>query len=343
MSHPAPNPLPEKPPIGLYGGEILFAAPRRWDEACFAAPSLKAIRAARPTCTLGVICHEEQADYWSTVTGINAIITYGNRTRLRDMLRAHHESARPWDSAILWENDLAAAFCKALGVKQRIGYDVNHLTKHLTDSVPLDETPGPIMHRVQYYLNLMEALNIPTKKAEIFTPSARASTHDSRHIVISPDSDFGPSHEWSLSAWEQTMKGIFSLGISNVTLLHISPDKNPLSLQIARRFPDCRVERIENLASCLSVFAGAGYAICADSSTCHLSAHAGTTTISLFGPNDPDWRRPLGKQHVTLREKVECSPCLLSKCPLDRRCQNELRSDMVIQSLRKLLSQNVAK
>jgi heptosyltransferase-2 len=330
MSHPAPNPLPEKPPIGLYGGEILFAAPRRWDESCFATPALRAIRAARPSCTLGVICHEEQSDYWSSVTGINAIITYDNRTRLREMLRAHQVSARTWDAAILWEKDLAAEFCKALSVKQRMGYAVKPLMKFLTDAVPIDETPRPVMHRVQHYLNLMEALKIPTKKPEIFTPSARSIGRDTRHIVISPDSDYGPSHEWNFSAWEQTVTELFAMGVNDLTLLHISPQKNPLSLQLARRFPDCRVERIGNLAAALPMLARAGFAICADSSMCHLSAHVGTTTISLFGPNDPDWRRPLGKQHVILREKVECSPCLLRKCPLDRRCQNELSVAKVI-------------
>jgi heptosyltransferase-2 len=341
MSHPAPNPLPDKPPIGLYGGEILFASPRRWDETCFAAPALRAIRAARPSCTLGVICHEELADYWSSVSGINAIITYGNRTKLRDMLRAHSESTHAWDAAILWEKDLAAEFCKSLGVKQRIGYAVKPLAKFLTDAVPMDDTPGPVMHRVQHYLNLMESLKIPTKIAEIFTPTAWGAERDARHIVISPDSDFGPSHEWNFTAWEQTIQELFALGFSDVTVLQISTEKNPLSHQLARHFPDCRSERIGNLATALPVLARARFSICADSSICHLSAHVGTTTISLFGPNDPDWRRPLGKQHLTLREKVECSPCLMRKCPLDRRCQNELRPDAVIQAVCHLWEQTI--
>lgn len=322
--------------MGLYGGEILFASPRRWDEACFATPALRAIRLARPSCSLGVICHEEQADYWSSVSGINAVITFGNRTRLRDMLRIHEELVRPWDAAILWEKDLTAELCKALGVKQRIGYAAKPLTKFLTDPVPIDDTPGPVTHRVQHYLNLMEALKIPTKKAEIFTPTPWNAARNSRRIVISPDSDFGPSYEWNFSHWEQTMQEMFAMGISDVTLLQISPEKNPLSLQLARRFPDCRIEHIRNLSEALPWLAQAGMSLCADSSICHLSAHVGTKTISLFGPNDPDWRRPLGKQHITLREKVECSPCLMRKCPLDRRCQNELAVAKVIAAVETL-------
>jgi heptosyltransferase-2 len=336
MSHPPANPIPEKPPIGLYGGEILFAAPRPWDETCFATPALRAIRAARPSCTLGVICHEEQADYWSSIAGINAIVAYDNRTKLRDMLRAHGESPHSWDAAILWEKDLAAEFCRSLGVKQRLGYALKPLTKFLTDAIPTDHTPSPVRHRVQYYLDLMEALKIPTRLAEIFSPSSMHHDRKAKHVVVSPDSDFGPSHEWTFTGWEKTIEWLGNKGFSEITLLSASMEKNPLSSQLAQRFPSCRTERIANAAESLPLLASAGFAICADSSICHLSAHVGTATLTLFGPNDPDWRRPLGKQHIVVREKVECSPCLMRKCLLDRRCQNELTAAKVIAAFEEL-------
>ncbi len=340
MSHPAPNPIPDKPPIGLYGSDILFAAPRRWDETCFATPALRAIRSARPTCTLGVICHEEQADYWCSVTGINAIITYGNRTKLRDMLRAHEDSPHSWDASILWEKDLAAEFCRSLAVKQRLGYALKPLMKFLTDAAPLDDNPGPVKHRVQYYLDLMETLKIPTRKAEIFAPSSMPTQRQAKHLLIAPDSDFGPSHEWSFGGWEKTIEWLWNAGFTEITLLPTSLEKNPLSLQLAQRFPQCRVPQIGKTADALPLLASAEFAICADSSICHLSAHVGTTTLTLFGPNDPDWRRPLGKQHIVVREKVECSPCLMRKCLLDRRCQNELSARKVIAACESLFQRN---
>jgi heptosyltransferase-2 len=84
-----------------------------------------------------------------------------------------------------------------------------------------------------------------------------------------------------------------------------------------------------SLASSLPLLASAALTVAVDSSLCHLSAHVGTPTVALFGPNDPHWRRPLGKMNVYVLHKVECSPCLLAKCPLDHRCQNELDSQEV--------------
>lgn len=333
MSHPAPNPLPEKPPVGLYGGCVLFAAPRRWDEACFATPALRAIRAARPTCSLGVICHEDQADYWTTVPRINQIIVYHKRTRLRELMAVQAESRYAWDAAILWEKDLAADFCKALSIKQRLGYAQKPLLKFLTDAIPLNETPGPVTHRVQFYLNLMERLKIPTQKPEIFSPCPLDVARTPRHVIIHPASDYGPSHEWTLTGWEQTLQWMHDHGIFQVTLLQLPGNKSNLAPLLAQKFPHCRLETLPTIASALPLLSSAALTISADSSLCHLSAHVGTPTVSLFGPNDPEWRRPLGKQHRVVRQKVECSPCLLEKCPLDRRCQQELSATTVIAAI----------
>jgi heptosyltransferase-2 len=73
--------------------------------------------------------------------------------------------------------------------------------------------------------------------------------------------------------------------------------------------------------------------VAADSSISHLSAHVGVTTISLFGPNDPAWRRPLGRQHAFVRRKTECAPCLLKKCYFDLRCQKEMTYEDVARAI----------
>jgi hypothetical protein len=39
-----------------------------------------------------------------------------------------------------------------------------------------------------------------------------------------------------------------------------------------------------------------------------------------------------------VRRHVECAPCLLAKCPLDMRCQNELETDRVWQAVREKLT-----
>jgi ADP-heptose:LPS heptosyltransferase len=83
------------------------------------------------------------------------------------------------------------------------------------------------------------------------------------------------------------------------------------------------------LAGALPLLAVHGLVIAADSSLPHLAAHVGATCVTLFGPNDPVWKRPLGRRHGVVRRHVECAPCLMAKCPLDMRCQNELETGRV--------------
>jgi len=69
----------------------------------------------------------------------------------------------------------------------------------------------------------------------------------------------------------------------------------------------------------------------------HLAAHVGATCVTWFGPNDPGWKRPLGRRHVVVRRHVECAPCFLPKCPLDGRCQRELDALRVWNAVREKL------
>jgi ADP-heptose:LPS heptosyltransferase len=91
------------------------------------------------------------------------------------------------------------------------------------------------------------------------------------------------------------------------------------------------------LAGALPMLAGYRLVIAADGSLPHLAAHAGATCVTLFGPNDPVWKRPLGRRHTVVCRHVECTPCLLGKCPLDMRCQRELATDRVWAAVRKQL------
>lgn len=333
MTHPAPNPLPQKPPLGLYGGAILYAAPLRWDEACFSVPALRAMCLARPLATVGVICHYAQSALWKTVPGVRTLISYNDSTTLRKLMAQEQSSRHAWDCAILWEDGLAARFCEAMQLKQRLGYAGKSLQKLLTDAVPRADEPGPVVHRVQHYLRIMETLKVPTRVPQIFTPCGMEVSRQARHVVVCPASDYGASHVWTSDGWSQVLRFLLEKCRASVTIVSLPGARDTITQELAAKFPDCESKQVETWADAMEVLAGAVMCVAADSSLCHLSAHVGTTTVCLFGPNDPVWRRPLGVQHVYLHQKVECSPCLMPKCLLDRRCQNELTHDKVIAAI----------
>jgi len=334
MSHPAPNPVPNKPPVGLYGGNVLFAAPESWDEACFSAPALRAIRSARPTCTLGVICHERQLEFWQSIHGINDIITYQDRSSARSIMREQAQSRYTWESAILWEHNVAADYCYAAKIKQRLGYPAKSLQKYLTDEVLVPTVVGPTEHRVQHYLRFMTKLNVPTQKPELFMPANLGIPQVPGAVLVCPESDYGPHYEWSLERWSEIM-GLLITNLHAKVLVAGHPgSRTGLATRLAKLFPsDCQYAMLDPIAPALPIIAAHSLVIAADSSISHLSAHVGVTTISLFGPNDPAWRRPLGRQHAFVRHKTECAPCLLKKCYFDLRCQKEMTYEDVARAI----------
>lgn len=334
MSHPAPNPVPSKPPVGLYGGNVLFAAPESWDEACFSAPALRAIRSARPTCTLGVICHERQLEFWQSIHGINDIITYQDRSSARSIMREQAQSRYAWESAILWEHNVAAEYAYAAKIKQRLGYPAKSLVKYLTDEVLIPQVVGPTEHRVQHYLRFMTKLNVPTQKPELFMPANLGIPQVPGAVLVCPESDYGAHYEWSLERWTEIMGLLITHLRAKVLVAGHPGSRTGLSARLAKLFPgDCQYAALDPLAPALPVIAAHSLVIAADSSISHLSAHVGVTTISLFGPNDPAWRRPLGRQHAFVRRKTECAPCLLKKCYFDLRCQKEMTYEDVARAI----------
>lgn len=329
MSSISHNPLPDKPPLGLYGSAILFAAPERWDEACFAAPALRALRASRPLSTIGVVCHEDQVSLWESIAKIDAIISYDRRTKVSALARALVESNKNWDAALLWESNLVSDLCRSLKLTQILCYNTKPLSKIATDVIPCIPRGGPTTHRVEHYLDFLKALHIPCHKPEFFSPCSVRNAASAQQLLLSPLSDFGASHEWPIASWQQLILDWQSAHQTPITLLSLPHREMPRELSQL----GCEVIELRQWSDLWPILNDTRLTVAADSSAAHLSAHMGVPTLTLFGPNDPDWKRPLGKQNRVVRRKVECSPCLTPKCALDLRCQQELSVATVFAAL----------
>ena len=175
-----------------------------------------------------------------------------------------------WQAALVWENDLAAEAFKLAGIPRRLGPDGGKLKKLLTH--PLGFVAGPLEHRVRYYLAAVEELGIETAQPAFFAPAALGIEPVAGAVLLCPDSDYGPSHEWLLERW----------------------------LEIATRLLEA-----SSRVTVASVDGGSGM---------------GKILAQKFG------------------DTVECAPCLLPRCPLDRHCQNELDLERVWHAVNRVLS-----
>lgn len=293
-----------------------MAAPGRWDEACFAVAALRAMVASG--LEMGVLCPASQQDFWQTIPGL-AVVDYPLKAKSKQVAR---EISGSWQASLAWEIGFAADVFKIGAIPKRLGPSERKLNKLLTH--PLEFMVGPLEHRVRHYLAAVEALGIPTGQPEFFAPAVLGIDSAPDAVLLCPGSDFGTSHEWLIDRWLEIGKMLMASG-QRITVASIESDRG-----LGKTLADALGLPAEFFpVGALLPLAGYRLVIAADGSLPHLASHAGATCVVLFGPNDPVWKRPLGRRHTIVRRHVECAPCLLPKCPLDLRCQGELTTERV--------------
>jgi ADP-heptose:LPS heptosyltransferase len=72
----------------------------------------------------------------------------------------------------------------------------------------------------------------------------------------------------------------------------------------------------------------------------HLAVALGRPVVSVFGPTDPVWIGPYGRDDAVLRAGIACSPCYLralSRCRYEHACMTEVSADAVIARMESML------
>lgn len=307
------------------GKGMLVALPERWDEACFAVPALRAL--ARSGIVSALVCHEGQESFWKTVCDLPCF-TFSHKTSLGELAKI---IGNHWEASLVWEEGIAAkAFVKAK-IPRRLGPSDVRLKKLLTH--PLQAREAPTEHRVRFYLNSVEEMGVSVNQAEFFAPASLGIPAIPKTVLLCPGSDFGISHEWSLDRWQMVASSLLEKGY-HLTVAGSVGSRDLGKILSARLGEDAEFFHASPLGAALSTLATFQLIISADGSLPHLAAYSGGTCITLFGPNDPNWKRPLGKQHVVVRHHVECAPCFSPKCSMDERCQNELQVSDVLAAIK---------
>lgn len=303
---------------------MLLAMPERWDEACFAVPALRALLKAG--LTGGIVCAEGQEDFWKTVCGLPQF-TFSRKTSAGALAGKLGDG---WEASLAWDYGVAAkAFPKA-GIASRLGPAERKLAKLLTH--PMDVSEGPTEHRVKFYIRICEEMGVPVDRPEYFVAAPLGIPAEPRTVLLCPDSDFGPSHEWPLDRWQELTDALIENG-KRVTVAGLAGMRGLGKTLAGRLGGKAEFFHASPLAAAMPLLAVHQVVIAADGSLPHLAAHAGSTCVTLFGPNDAAWKRPLGKRHVVVRRHVECAPCLSAKCAMDGRCQTELEVAAVLAAI----------
>lgn len=303
---------------------ILIAIPERWDECCFALPALRAL--ANTGLAGGIFVHERFSDLMGGFLNLPQVI-YTDRCRTSKLVR---EVRGFWETSLSWDEGIAAKVFYKAHVPTRIGNRDNIPLKWLTH--PLEAAEGAVEHRVKKYIKSCEELGISVANPEFFRSHSHAASCIPKTVLLSPDSDYGLSHEWPLERWHELGAALQEKGF--IITVHASEGGRELGKKLSATLKTGNISPSSHeLGRWYPHLAEYETTVSVDGSLPHLAALAGSRCVTIFGPNDPHWKRPLGKLNRVVQFRVECAPCLSAKCLLDGRCLNEVTVERVLSAI----------
>jgi lipopolysaccharide heptosyltransferase II len=208
------------------------------------------------------------------------------------------------------------------GCKKRIGFASGRKSRLLSKGVVV---PG-VKHHIFHYCDLLKGLGIFCLDFKMEFPLAETvltATADkflqpeklTDYVVLAPGGAANVKEEMDSRRWGAenyaALAGLLIGAGRRVVLLGNGGDQ-----KIARLIKVAQPEVIDfcgqtNLTEAAALLKKAKLIVCNDSGLMHLAAAVGTRIIAIFGPTDPEEKKPLAAGNITIwkGEELECSPC----------------------------------
>jgi heptosyltransferase-1 len=110
------------------------------------------------------------------------------------------------------------------------------------------------------------------------------------------------------------------------------------TMRCARR-PPLDLTARTSLRESYGILARAQAALGPDSGPMHLAAAAGTPVVSLWGATAPARSAPFGSEQLVVVGRETCVPCYLRRCPIGRRCMQDITVARVVAQLARALAE----
>lgn len=338
------------PPAGqpLQPFRLIVRSPNWLGDACMAVPAVRALKRGRPDLELTILCPGKLAEFWKAVPEVDGIITRDGKA---GVLAVAHKvrAAGPFDAGILLPNSPRVAMEMALGgVERVVGYSARWRKFFLDQIIPPKEHVGPPRHHVEYYLQIAHRVGANCSPRDLFdaiprpaaAPPAPASPV---RIGLCAGAEYGPGKRWPLDKFASMANAVLDAkGDAIEWTLFGAPGEKELGSQLEKELGGrCRnLVGQTTLAGLIEELRACRLLVSNDTGTMHLAALLGVPVIAIFGSTEPAWTRPIGKQHLILREHVECSPCFLRRCPLDLRCMHAITPERVATAVLQRLKES---
>jgi heptosyltransferase-2 len=288
---------------------------------------------------------------------------------LRAGLRLRRER---FDLAVLLPNSWSTAIAAlAAGIPRRAGYDGDRRGLVLTDAVRVRRRgrlrPLPM---VKYYLALCRKLGCPLERAGAHLELPRVPAAEERAeaylrargvapgeplLALSPGASFGSAKMWEPDPFAEVGAHFARRGFK--VAIYGGPSDREAVADIAARIrtrlagsgrgsgsgaEDGASPPIEApdvpLSDLCAHMRRARALVSTDSGGRHFGVAAGIPVVVVMGSTHPAYTEVDSDRYCVLLEKVECWPCHLRTCPIDRRCMTRIPAARAIAAVEAFLA-----
>ena len=318
---------------------ILIRATNWVGDAVMCLPALHAIRERFPEAHITILAKSWVADLYAQESFTNQMLMCDGKRwwTMALELRRHR-----FDCAILLQNAFEAAWvAAAAGIPARIGYNRDGRGFLLTRAVKVPKRGEIPRHQRFYYLELLRrARLIDALPAGDIKMTPQSSVRNPKRVIgISPGAAYGTAKRWLPERFAEAASELAKARGAALALFGSRAERD-LCEQIAQMLQghdvtnyagETTLEQFIELAARCELF------LTNDSGPMHIASALGVPTVAIFGATDDAATGPTGPRARVVREKVECSPCLLRQCPIDHRCMTRVSANRVVEEALALL------
>ena len=262
------------------------------------------------------------------------------------------KDARP-DAVLLLTNSFGSAWrASRSGAAERWGYRADARGWLLTRGA---RRPRRRVHQVDYYLELVRALDLPVPADLDPKPriQARPATLTQADVMLAaaglapgqpivgfaPGAAYGHAKRWPPDRVAQVIAALSRQGAAAV-IVGAAADRETGRAIESSLLPGARAVNLigrTSLRQLVGIVARCAAFVSNDSGAMHIAAALGVPLTALFGPTDERETAPAGEADVIVRD-VFCRPCMLRECPIDHRCMKRIDVDTVLRSVTRHLA-----
>lgn len=334
---------------------ILLSRLRFMGDVILTTPLIRRLKEIFPEAQLSYLTQDAFAPLLWHNPHLDEVVAFPVRGNLAAQARFYYQlRQRHFDLAIdLFGNPRTALMTWLTGAAIRVGGDFRGRGKLYNVRVP---APPAEPHAIDFHWRSLEALGIAKgdHHTEIFIVEeekqwARKFLQDLKINWSEPLVGLHPGATWPNKRWPEKYFAALARQLCerNVqVVITQGPGEENVVMEVRRQIspPELAKGRsagitllpVLSLRQLASVQQQMRVFVSNDCGVMHLAVAAGTPTIGLFGPSQPQIWFPYDQRadHLALWQPVECRPCHQNFCPLGHLdCQNQLAPERVLAAV----------